>query len=207
MALRNKDGTTYTLHTVKVSNQFWVGDENLIFHNFSWKGIPSIAVPVKPTPREREVVTIQADKQETLPNLPIPVSQPQPQPPQPQAINKNAIVLHCLPLIGQTKHRDDLYGDAYSKPQYGEKSLIEAIVLERGDLMLVLWISKTLKTKDDTIVNSIDYLKQGTIIFPSKYKDGEKFRDYRWWKISEVESQQNGVIIKAVVTDIQPSFD
>lgn len=216
MAILNKDGTSFKLSGINflAVNQQWLRDEELIFHNFVWADTTMPNRSVKPQQRTfGEIVVIPVvipDKPKaTLLPAPEPAPEPVPEPaPEPATTTKlvNLVTVHCLPLINRTSYRDQLYGDNYSKPVYGDKSSFEAIILERGDLNMLIWTATTLKSKSGN-VDTRDYIKPGSILFPSHYQDGEKFRDYRWWKVEEVTPQEKGVVIKVVLTDIQPSFE
>jgi hypothetical protein len=223
MGLKNKDGTPFRLATVNplVVNQHWLRDDNLVFHNFTWQFERISAESLKPPRRKLRDIVVMPKETKTIREKSVPIEAPTPiEVPTPiikspviqtveteQVKPENTIITLCLPLIGWNQKHDSLYGDSYKTPKYGEKSSFEAVILEQGDLAISLWTSATLE-RNGKIVNTVDYLKPGSIIFPSRYNDGQgkKIGDYRWWKVQSLDPRAEGVVIVAVITDIHPSF-
>ena len=210
MALRNKDGTPYRTSNPNPLTQQQVQNGNLIFHNFTWEGLAA--------PDTRRITPV-LPKKEILPSPPVVipvVSAPKPEPklepkPEPKPVIEkikpaNTVVVYCLPLTEWRQKEDALYGDSYKTPVYGAKFSFEAVITERADLAISLWTPATMKSQQGT-VNTTDFIKTGSIVFPSLYAvDGSKVRDHRWWKVQRIVAYGEGAIITAVATDVQPSF-
>jgi hypothetical protein len=192
--IRNKDGTIFKLQGPNplLKDQEWTPDENLELENFYWEEevvndsvgritIPKVESPISSKP---EIAS--------EPPSPTPLPLPTPPKPQPQGINQeNVVIMHCLPVIVR-KNTDELYDDSYSRMTYGQKFMIESIMIERSDLGIIFWTT----TK----------LEPNSIVFPSVYKTGIKYGEYRWWKVLEMEPKSGGYLVRAIFSEVQPEF-
>lgn len=217
MVIKNKDGTVYKLQEPNplTKEQEWdLLESDLVFHNFDWASetiendassstlnsdfnvkdkvvsdFPEIKVEPKPEPKpepepEPEIVLKQPE--------PLKPAEPKVESsPETKAKLKNVVLMHCSPA--QIRERqDDLYGDTYKSIQYGEKFTFEAVVVERNDLYMRFW-------------TNIE-LSEGSVVFPSKYRDGVKFGEHRWWRVNQLVEKSGGYLTQAVVSDYHPDF-
>ena len=214
MPLKNKDGTVYQLSSPNplVKSQKWVEDD-LIFHNLEWKTInipdkaellpfvsdfktPKVEKPSSQTPLVNAKLPKPVIEPVTV-DEPVPVSvtvsvtEPVIKKPEIKVQQENVVVMHCLPVVSINKE-DDLYGERYKKIEYGEKFTFESVMVQREDLYMIFW----------TNVN----LVKNSIVFPSKYKTGTKFGDYRWWKVGDKKERAGGWMIQAIISEDQPDF-
>ena len=214
MVLKNRDGTPFRLSSPNplVKNQEWMTCEQLIFHNFKWDSFTIATEPLGtrtisefPKPTQEQPKPIPAPEPEEKPPQPeIEIPQQEPKLPRTELI-PNAIIVYCLPFAEWQNKSDDLYEDRYLTPQYNDKFTFEAIIVERSDFAISLWTTESMESKQG-LVNTKNYLKPESIIFPARYSDGSKFHDHRWWKVQSVENQDSGVAIVGVITNIHPSF-
>jgi hypothetical protein len=109
----------------------------------------------------------------------------------PEQIQDKIIVAHCLPIHIET-HTDAFYGEQRTQQTYGKKFTFEAVIVERGDLTMKFWTAAPIPTD--------------SIIYPSRYKNGIKFGEYRWWKVKMSDPRQEGAIYTCLPSDITPDF-
>lgn len=126
---------------------------------------------VVPTVKEPETPVITADSQTA------------------KLLKERGVTYFCAPVIGFKVHTDDLYGESYQTPQYGEKFLFDAIVIEESDMQLQFWCVRS--------------ISKGTIIYR---KTTKSMPDGRWWRIEKVESKSNGCLCIANISEINPDF-
>jgi hypothetical protein len=181
MGIKNKDGTPYKLagpNLLAKSQEFWKKDEIFILHNFNWdNALVELA-------KEIEIpVEIEPQVEESKPE-----ARPEP---RKDLKTTNVVMVHCLPIV-DVEHEDVLYNQKYTTEGYGEKFTFEAIVISRGDMSLVFW----------TNIN----LRKNSVIFPSKYRDGVKYGEYRWWKVNKQEEKASGFLTESVPSSYQPDF-
>ena len=195
--IKKKDGTVYRLNSPnpKVSEQqFWAEKDKFIVHNFDWdKAMTELGdfLPTFPLKKPEVVEPKVVEPEVVEPEVVEPeATEPEEEAKEPVYL-KNVVVIHCQPAIVQ-EHKDDLYDESYKKIQYGEKFTFEGIIIQREDVMILFWTNVKL-TKD-------------SILYPSKYRSGVKFGDYRWWKVNEMREKSGGFIVQAVVSDYQPDF-
>ena len=192
--IKKKDGTVYRLNSPNplVSDQeFWAEKDEFIIHNFDWDKtltelgdfLPSFPLQ-KPEPEEPKIIEPEVEPEVIDPE----VKEPEEEKP---LYLKNVVVIHCQPVIIK-EHKDDLYDESYKKNQYGEKFTFEGIIIQREDFMILFW-------------TNIE-LTKNSILYPSKYRDGVKFGDYRWWKVNDMREKSGGFVVQAVVSDYQPDF-
>lgn len=219
MAIKNKDGTVYKLQEPNplTKDQEWdLLESDFVFHNFDWASetiandssssglnsdfnvkdsvisdFPEIEIKVDPKP-EPEVVLKDPEPEVVLKD-PEPLN-PEPKiesNPKTKAKLKNVVLMHCSPAEIRER-QDELYGDNYKSIQYGEKFTFEAVVVERNDLYMRFWTNIK--------------LSEGSVVFPSKYRDGVKFGEHRWWRVNQLVEKSGGHLTQAVVSDYHPDF-
>lgn len=187
MTIKNKDGSDYRLTQPNpLSQKQDFSEEEIVLHNFAWKRT------VSDTNSEKTCF----DKPKTKPEEKVfdtvtEFFSPQPTPLKTERKIDNVVVMHCLPIVLTTR-KDELYGETYNTETFGDKFTFESVIVEREDLEMVFW-------------TNID-LSKGSIVYPARYKDGVKFGDYRWWKVSQKEEKSNGFLVKSVLSDVHPDF-
>jgi len=191
MAIKNKDGTIYTL---KGPNPLMKEQENFkefALHNFKWT--PEVHTsPTKVVPAESDFNIKKLDVQEQK-------SEPKKEEPQPkkievvEKIEKSEDVpgdpritrIHCLPVKTEKKI-DELYGEARTVRKYDDPFLFEAVIVDQNDFSIVFW-------------TNINILEEGSIIYPAN-------KDKRWWKVNKMESKNEGYLYDGYPSDIHPDF-
>ena len=201
MPLKNKDGTPYKLsgpNPVLSDMALWAKKEKLILHNIGGKLVsheesqviyrnsePEIVealptpsqqpVKAEPTPDPMDTVEIEAE---------IPILDSLDGDPAMQVEGK--VQVWCQPAYFR-QYKDDLTGETYSRPRYGEKFLFEAVIEDMGDMHLVLY-------------TTTDAITEGSVIFPRTH-------DKRWWRVVETKKGDDGLIrIYGGFTDFHPDF-
>jgi hypothetical protein len=196
--IRNKDGTIYRLQEPNplVKDQEWTKDTLLELENFNWE--EELVKDITGKVKIPKVIEEPQESQEPQNVQPLIVETPVP-PPLPKSdsssnigINEeNIVIMHCLPAIVQT-NKDEFYNDSYSRVIYGKKFMLESVMVERGDLGIRFWT----KTK----------LESNSIVYPSVYKTGIKYGEYRWWKVMSSVPKSGGYLVEAIFSDVQPEF-
>jgi hypothetical protein len=195
--IKNKDGTVFKLQGPNplVKEQEWIPEEQFDLVNFNWKemvfsdAIPKQSSPQSVVPKAVEI-TVEESREVTVPP-------PLPTPPPAASTNatgikeENIVIMHCLPAVVST-NKDELYDESYSRTVYGNKFTLDSVVLERSDLAIIFWT----KIK----------LDPNSIVYPSVYKSGIKFGEYRWWKVIRTEEKSGGFLTEAIFSDIHPEF-
>ena len=188
MPIYNKDGSVYKLRgpSPLAKDQIQWSKDKITLHNFKWKVSKTEDSPLK---IENPIQAIE----EFIP--PSTIKEPEPVKPavtesKDQKL-KNVVIVHFQPTVIVEK-KDDLYNEVYSKVQYGEKGMLEGVVADMNDFTMSLWTRLE--------------LTRGTVLYPSKYKDGRPFGDRRWWKISAQKSFETGFIYECIPSDYQPDF-
>lgn len=216
MPIIKKDGTVYRLRSpnpLGITQSDWGKDVEKI--NFKW---PAIIVPDDSefVPLQRNIKT--SDKILELPPMevteepkeiptaekPEPVLKPEQSLPDPQPTEKESVRpylsdtvhMHCLPAE-VSSYSDDLYDDHFQRNSYGEKFIFEAVIVNTNDLTMEFWT--------DT-----DRITEKSIVYPfrkqtSKGKYGP-LKEYRWWKVTDIEEKSTGYLIRAVTSDVHPDF-
>lgn len=93
------------------------------------------------------------------------------------------VMLHCLPA-DINEHYDALYGETRTSISYGQQFTFESVIVERADLTFKIWTNAK--------------ITRGSILFAPKDRD--------WWKVDNVESQSNGIVVRCIPSETQPSF-
>jgi hypothetical protein len=178
MVIKNKDGSVYRLSSPNplVKNQEKWEKNNIILHNLNWE---QKIIELN----EPEEIIIEEKKEE--------IKKEEIKPKENKPELKNVVLMHCLPAIIKIT-KDDLYNETRSKINYGEKFTFEGVVIERGDFSIQFW-------------TNID-LAKNSIIYPTKYRDGTPFGDFRWWSVNEIKDKSDGKLITAVISGYQPHF-
>jgi hypothetical protein len=168
MPILNKDGTVFRLKgpdnppTPKPDIKPKWDMSKVILHNFDVK--PEIKDP-EPSPSIPEV------------NIPEPVVI---EPDEPGVLTQ----IHCLPGR-RTVYHDRLYDEVKVKLSYDEPFIFEGMLMERGDLRLVVVTEKE--------------VPEWSIIFP---KNGQS----RWWRVNKLEKEIDFYKVVCSPSDEQPSF-
>ena len=203
--IKDSKGNPYKLqkpNPLVEGQELWMNKEKYILHNFSWDKIlieltdllPTFVTQddVKPIEKKEEIKEEEEEikeeeeeiKEEEIVRTKIAEETK-------KKLNlKNLVMMHCLPVVTK-ETKDELYNET-RKATYGEKITFECVIVKRDDLCLMFW------TNVDVAKNSI--------VYPSKYRDGVKFGEYRWWKINDYEEKAGGFLIQAIPSDYQPDF-
>jgi hypothetical protein len=195
MPIRNRDGSLYSLSGPNPLARFqekW--DQDIVFHNLKWEA--EVISPGKQSGFLGKIHDPVMFKEEEIfaeiePELPEKVkSKEEPAKTSPKI--KNIVLTHCLPSIIRER-KDELYGETYTRVVYGDKKIIEGVVVNVSDFEIIFWASSS--------------AAKGSIIFPSRYKDtGDPYMDQRWWKIKECTPHEGGYLLEGFVSDYQPDF-
>ena len=102
------------------------------------------------------------------------------------------VSMFCLPAKLKTI-RDDFYDDEYQKRTFGKKFSFEAVMVETSDLSIRFWTTVPMLTK-------------GSIVYPYRYNDGQKYGEFRWWEIQSIEEKSGGFLLDATISSMQPDF-
>lgn len=201
MAIKNKDGSEYTLrkpNPIMKTQNLWDGFE---IHNMNFNEIiDQIKNHQKKTTildlNKEEIVIEDKKKTEDEPkkveikkilesevNQNIPKKEPIITKDENPEIKKT--IIHCLPAKVSIKE-DSLYGDVKKLVKYGDKFTFEAAILDISDFEFIFW-------------TNIEISRE-SIIYP-------KNSDKRWWKITEYEKNFNGYVFYAKPSDITPNFE
>jgi hypothetical protein len=193
-----------------LSTQANLEKEDLVLHNFKWQ--PKVVAPPKkaiqqPQPKtenpkppteevldfvallKKETANFKKDKTEIKTEI---AKEPEPIIESEPLSDPDAMVIHCHPATIRER-KDPLYGDVRKTIQFGKKFTFEGIMLDCNGLAISLY------TEDKNIT-------LGSVIYPSKYKNGDKLEHYRWWKITNVAHSNNGFLIAGELTDDQKDF-
>ena len=189
MTLKNKDGTPYKLNDPKPlpKNQDIFDWSETELHNLNWanKREPQIKPqPLRDVKKEQDPIKekIVEKKQEPIREIPK----------EKQKLELNNVISgFCMPKVIKT-NKDNLYGEETTKVTYGDKISFECILIERNDLFMQFWVKQN--------------IQKDSIVYLSRYQDGSKFAEYRWWKVTESEDKSGGYLMKAVISDIHPDF-
>lgn len=110
----------------------------------------------------------------------------------PEIPQEGIVLVHCHPII-EKEIKDDFYGEIRIKTSFGNKFIFEAYIVESNDIEICLY------TKQKNI-------KVGSILYPSKYKDGDRLEMLRWWKVSSIKQQEDEFLIFGQITTEIRSF-
>lgn len=94
--------------------------------------------------------------------------------------------LSCWCLPGEYRsHVDNLYGETRRNLVWGDKFIFEGIILESTEMMFVIWTQVKINPP------SIIYIRS----------------QRRWWRVTEVNSYDNGFAMSCLPSETRPSFD
>lgn len=191
MPIKNKDGTVYRLSSpnpLMIPQDKWE-KADVVLHNMDWDDHLmedyTMQEPVDDQEsHEPEVGFIEPPKKIETPVVPKLVARKGPDP-------RKILIFHCQPATIR-KHQDELYGETRQTIQYGEKFKFEAVMVNRSDFGIQIWASVE--------------LSEGSVIYPSMYKSGDKAKEYAWYKVSGSKPHAGGFLIDTVLSNYQPDF-
>jgi hypothetical protein len=160
----------------------WTGGK-VVLHNFNW-------IPTRKEEPQKEPEKLPPPE----PPKPEPVQEKPADPPKQEKAEKrveNIILVYCLPSV-QKKVHDELYGESYQRMTYGEKVLFESVLVEQSDFEVLMWGSFQCES--------------GSILYPSRYKDGPGLGEHRWWKVTKCDPYEGGFLLRGVPSSYQPDF-
>ena len=190
----DKNGKPYKLFSSPnplVLEQIRLPENELIFHNFKFNPkIVNLKTEIYPkSVKEPEPIKIEeplviepliAEIKEPIVNKPLIEEEIAEEPLiDPEIPQEGIILVHCHPLLENNN--------------FGKKFIFEAYIVESNDIEICLY------TKQKNI-------PKGSILYPSKYKDGEKLGMLRWWKISSIKQQDDEFLLFGQITNEQRSF-
>jgi hypothetical protein len=217
MVLKNKDGSPVQLRSPnplgKTQDKTSLKKGDIVLHNFTWSGSPVDDLEkVTPIPSDIQISEVEQvktipierpdpneDYADPLPVEPV-VEKPEPiqtipvETPEPTLPSqfKVTVSMYCLPGKYKT-YRDDLYGESFQKRVFGKKFSFESIMLENSDLKIRFW-------------TTVPHLTKGSIVYPYAYSDGQKYGEFRWWEITNIEEKSGGYLVDAMFSQLQPDF-
>jgi hypothetical protein len=192
MAIKNKDGSTYSLSKpapVMEQQSFWDKTEKIIFHNkFGEKFFRANMKVPEPTPiSPKEIKIIDFKDIAKQHNDEVKIVQAIEESKKPKPISEDIVEVWCLPCLEYTENIDPLYDESYANVKYGEKFTFRAKLLELEDLHI-------------EFVTEVDVkLQPESVIFP-------KMKNRRWWKIKDSKEVQGYNVYLAMISDYQPNF-
>lgn len=200
----DKNGKPYKLFSSPnplVLEQIRLPENELIFHNFkfnpkivnlkteTYSKSTKVPEPIKieepliiekPIPLIKEEIIEPIIIEEPIVNKPLIEEEIAEEPLiDPEIPQEGIILVHCHPLLENNN--------------FGKKFIFEAYIVESNDIEICLY------TKQKNI-------PKGSILYPSKYKDGEKLGMLRWWKISSIKQQDDEFLLFGQITNEQRSF-
>jgi hypothetical protein len=129
--------------------------------------------------------------------VPSPPPPPPPDPDEPVQINvdpkmarilrERGVVYLCAPCVDYKHHTDDLYGDTYRTPVYGEPYAFDAVVIDQSDLEIQFWCVKPI---------TVD-----SVVYRQRKEGGE-----RHWRVAQVEDRTGGYVARGVTSETNPDF-
>jgi hypothetical protein len=213
MAIRNKDGTVYTLRGPNPLNKNMAewDKSQITLINLKWSPetvvddknpikeakekivdigevleLPSKFVPakefiadIKEEPKQVVVPKIEEPKQVVL----------DVDPKTAKLLKERGVVYFCAPVTGHNTHTDDLYGDTYTTPEYGDQFKFDAILIEEEPYSLQIWCIR------DLAIGSIIYRKTS-----------RADADACWWKIRATIPKTGGYLCEAEISSVNPDF-
>lgn len=223
--LKNKDGTPYKLkhpNKLAVTQDIWIGSEEFILHNMEWQKeliedtriVPKKSDSSNPTKKSpeidhqnfdatsyptKEINTNQVEHKEEIKeekhkfeSIVERETDEEYQIAEKTHVDDDyIIVFHAQPAIIRERE-DDLYGDSYKTIQYGKKFIFEGVITHETDMVLMMWTTKK--------------INEGSVIFPTAYKSGKKYKTYRWWKINSSQKKEDGFLHTCIPSTYQPDF-
>lgn len=199
MSILNKDGKPYKVFSDPKPATPIIEPDKLVFHNFEWKNKTTISnqvltPPEPPKPKSVKVddfVQLLATSAKEIKQEAEKICE-QEQKKEPKQELENIILVHCLSAHVH-ENKDELYDEVRKTIKYDNKFMFEAILLDTNGMEISL-----LTYCPDITVESI--------IYPSKYKTGEKLNHFRWWRIKHVEKKEDKFILYGELSETQYDF-
>lgn len=210
----DKNGKPYKLFSAPnplVKEQVKLPEHELIFHNFKTKPkIVNLNFKKEEKKVEEEIVKqkeinliekpIEIPKKEIIEKLVEVIKEKQIEVEEiaeeplidPEIPQEGIVLVHCHPII-EKEIKDDFYGETRIRTSFGDKFIFEAYIVEFNDIEICLY------TKQKNI-------KVGSILYPSKYKDGDRLEMLRWWKVSSIKQQDDEFLVFGQITTEIRSF-
>jgi len=216
MALKNRDGTPYKLrgpNPMMKNQEVWDGFQT---HNMKFTGETAVD-DRETTPLESDFNLrddFAQDLADTRPDInvvekpPVPVAEePRPEPvvvekrfvPEPEqprqkstVPDRNKVFMWCLPATMRDR-RDGMYGSKYQTIQYGKPFSCEGVIVEEGDMHIVVW-------------TTVKEVTTGSILYPKKRAEGKPDAQ-RWWRVQDITEKNGGFVMTGYPSDHTPSFD
>ncbi len=176
MAIKNKDGSLFKLKSpppVMHEQTFW--NEKVKVHNkFGRRHIQALEQEEEEQSfempeQQEEIKIVESIKGE-----------------KPKSLDESIIDVWCLPCVGVIQNTDELYGESYEKPEYGDKFIFKAKILQSEDLFIQII------AKEEIPLQSVLYPRTNM---------------KRWWEVKHVAPVKDGFhVISGVISPYQPSF-
>ena len=205
MAIKNKDGSVYTLrgpNPLMETQEFW-DHHRIELINFHVDGQQTIkdekrlryyedVVDIKEelNLEENRVIPAKEFIQE-IQQTPVAIVEPvveQPpvveKQPIPRSISKRVVGIHCVPVV-ETSVTDELYGETRKRRSYGQKYLMEGIPMTENDFIFQFWSSKE--------------IVPGSVVYPQT-------QSKRWWRVQSVAPKSDGFVMSCIASDVNPDF-
>ena len=99
-------------------------------------------------------------------------------------IAENTTTIWCAPVV-ETEFKDDLYGERRIRRSYGQKVLLEGIIVSESDSEMIFW--------------SEPLCGNGSIVYPQN-------RSKRWWRVESSETKTGGHLHRTIFSDVNPDF-
>lgn len=185
MAIKNKDGSNYvfTKPAPQMSEQvFWNKKEHVTLHNkFGQRYVKENTEP------EVETIIPQAP-QEELPEEDIKIiTHKEDYEEKPKALSDDIVEVWCLPCLEHSENVDPLYGESYSKVNYGDKFIFKARIISLEDLQ-------------------IQFVTEMSVTLPYESVIYPKMASRRWWQIKGYKEINGFRIYLGMISDYQPNF-
>jgi len=210
MAILTRDGNVFVLEGPNplVEKQVAWDKSKLVFHNFQWDEIRHKGPqrkqeqnPEKPERPQPPIATFESAPE------PTPANDPEPQEQQKRDFDlpliKYKVLCHCLPAKVE-KRSDPLYGESWTRINYGSKFVFPCVMISSQDLLIEFWTS-----------DPRQQISEKSVIYPFSYEvhnsqtnsyDRVPYDDYRWWRVTSKEPKEGGWLFTAGPSDMQPDF-
>lgn len=212
----DKNGKPYKLFSAPnplVTEQVRLPENELVFHNFKTKPkivnlnikkneiiekpiVSIVEKPIEPSIVEEPKISVNEPpieiEQEPVKESIIEIEVADEPLIDPEIPQEGIVLVHCHPVV-EKEVKDDFYGEVRIKTSFGNKFVFEAYIVEFNDIEICLY------TKQKNI-------KVGSILYPSKYKDGDRLDMLRWWKVTSIKQQDDEFLIFGQITTEIRSF-
>tara|TARA_Y100000034_G_scaffold136019_1_gene210303 strand:+ start:1849 stop:2499 length:651 start_codon:yes stop_codon:yes gene_type:complete len=214
MTIKNKDGSIFRLRgpnpLAKEQNQ-WDDEADLVLHNMNWDDVElpqgedvekfNSNFDVKDSGDDEVTVIEEPKPVEATPPEEIPVVVPEvKKDARPRERTRNSVDIWCLPATIR-EHHDPLYDQVTKTIQYGEKVMLEGIVVNNDGFTMTFW-------------TNVEIPKKGSIVYVSRNSVGDSYLEKRWWRVermidsSEEErlKESGGFLFYCVPSAFTPDF-